>query len=274
MEEERVYKVYMHINLINDKKYIGITKQEVEKRWRNGLGYIGCHRFYNAIQKYGWHNFKHMVLFDRLTKSEAEEIEIELIKYHNTTDENFGYNIQNGGNAIGTHNSLTKIKISNSNKGKKHSEETKVKLSKIAKQRYKNIENHPLFGKKHTKETKQKISLAHKGKKTWNSGLKNCFSKETLDKISKSLTGKKLSEETKKKMSESRKGKLAGDKNPMYGKKSALCKHSKKVFCKETGEIFDNMTEASKKLNISLGLVSLCCNNKVKTAKNFHLMFV
>lgn len=43
---------------------------------------------------------------------------------------------------------------------------------------------------------------------------KRQITKETREKISKALTGKRLSEETKKKISESRKGKRVGDENP------------------------------------------------------------
>lgn len=39
------------------KKYIGQTKQKVEKRWNRGKGYKTSSKFYNAINKYGWDNF-------------------------------------------------------------------------------------------------------------------------------------------------------------------------------------------------------------------------
>lgn len=32
------YKLYCFTNLINGKQYVGITKQDVLKRWKNGKG--------------------------------------------------------------------------------------------------------------------------------------------------------------------------------------------------------------------------------------------
>lgn len=90
------YKVYYHKNKINGKYYIGITKKEnPEKRWRKGEGNKNQF-FYKAIQKYGWDNFEHKILFDGLTIKEAKEKEIELIKKYNTLAPN-GYNIGRGG---------------------------------------------------------------------------------------------------------------------------------------------------------------------------------
>ena len=58
MSNKNNYIVYMHINKINNKKYIGITSKKPEKRWRkDGEGYKTSPHFYNSIKKYGWDNF-------------------------------------------------------------------------------------------------------------------------------------------------------------------------------------------------------------------------
>ena len=91
------YKVYKHTNIINNKVYIGITKQEPKRRWQNGYGYIDNDYFYNSIKKYGWNNFKHEILFDNLTKEQAQEKEIELIEHYKSNNRNYGYNMSKGG---------------------------------------------------------------------------------------------------------------------------------------------------------------------------------
>ena len=70
---EIVWVVYCHINKINQKKYVGITSQTAQKRWKNGFGYTSSPHFYVAIQKYGWDNFEHVILFDGLTEQEAKQ---------------------------------------------------------------------------------------------------------------------------------------------------------------------------------------------------------
>lgn len=160
-KDEKKYIVYLH-TFPNNKVYVGITCQSVNKRWRNGKGYKNVqHKIVNAINKYGWDNVKHEILFTNLTKEEAEQKEIELIRKYNSTNSNYGYNIENGGNCCGTHSEETLKKMSLSNKGrfaneknpfygKKHSEKTRKLLSDIKK------------GTKISEETKRKIANSNK----------------------------------------------------------------------------------------------------------------
>lgn len=129
--ELKSYVVYCHTNILNGKKYIGITSEKPQRRWRNGDGYKNSLCFYSAIIKYGWNNFTHEILFDNLTQLEAEEKEIYLIQQYNTISPN-GYNIKLGGN-YGTHTESTKEKLRLVNLGKVHTIESRLKMSKSRK---------------------------------------------------------------------------------------------------------------------------------------------
>lgn len=154
-----MYTVYKHRNKINGKVYIGITMQQPEKRWgNNGINYKSSPHFYSAIQKYGWDNFDHVILFENLTHDEACLKEQELIKLYNSMDREFGYNSTSGGDIfimsekarkklshsmMGNKNGLghpcsdeKKRKISEAQKGRTFTEEHKQKLSGAAKQRH------------------------------------------------------------------------------------------------------------------------------------------
>lgn len=142
------YKLYIHTNIVNNKKYVGITCQELKRRFRkNGEGYKRCTLFYRAIKKYGWENFTYEVLFYKLDESEAKRLEIEFINKYKSNNKKYGYNIDNGGCGIG-----------------KVSKETRNKISKSLKNRLKHKENHPFYKKHHTDESKIKISKSKIGK--------------------------------------------------------------------------------------------------------------
>lgn len=94
----------------------------------------------------------------------------------------------------------------------KHTEETKLKMSKTR------------TGMKHAKETKLKIGLAHKGMKH-SYETKNFIS--SINKGNKNRLGKKHSEETKLKMSLTKTGKIITKEAKMNMKNSQLGrKHS------------------------------------------------
>ena len=117
-----MYTVYMHEHRENGKKYIGITSQDVYKRWGNGKNYRPTSYFRNAVEKYGWDMFRHEILYTDLTYEEACRLEGELIAKYRTNEREFGYNNSVGGEvgSLGNHHKLseeTKRKMSIAKKG-------------------------------------------------------------------------------------------------------------------------------------------------------------
>lgn len=97
-QDNKKYIIYKHTNLKNNKIYIGQTCQKPQNRWgKEGAGYKG-QMFYSAIQKYGWNNFSHEILYTNLSLEEANYKEAELIQKYQTTNPQYGYNIEKGGN--------------------------------------------------------------------------------------------------------------------------------------------------------------------------------
>lgn len=162
------YYVYMHKNKINGKVYIGKTNN-FKRRWRcNGISYKPDkdknqnRPFWNAICKYGWDNFEHIILFEGLTDAEACEKEKELIIKYDSRKKEYGYNVAEGGNGGKIYKEHPK-----GFKGHKHDERTR----KIQSETMKKVnelglntnwkDGHPkgMKGKKHSEETKKKMTL-------------------------------------------------------------------------------------------------------------------
>ena len=151
------YYVYKHTNKINNKVYIGITRQKPTARWKgNGVGYKpkkeNTSRLYNAILKYGWNNFNHEILYSGLSKEQAEEKEIELIAKYKSDQQEYGYNIDHGGNATGKMSESTIQKLIEIHKDK---EKNKIRYQKISEARK---------GMVFSEEHKKHLSEAKKGK--------------------------------------------------------------------------------------------------------------
>lgn len=175
--------VYMILNNINNKKYIGLTTGTLDFRWRRhkSLAVQGCQRpIYNALRKYGVENFTVSQIGKAETREQIGFLEQMYIRVFETTDKTFGYNITAGGE--GVHG------IPAWNKGKKLSPEYRAKLSEAHK------------GKSPSAETRLKMSLAGKGRKM--DPEKFRWSDERKEAYSKSQTGNKVhSEKTKQKIS-------------------------------------------------------------------------
>lgn len=175
--KERKYCVYMHVNKVNNKVYVGQTCN-LSKRWsNNGAKYLERvndkykhPRFGPALAKYGWDGFDHIIVVRNITKQEADNKEKELIAFYNTTDKQYGYNCTTGGD------------------GWIPNEDQRKRSSEAAKLRFKNKENHPRYGVLHTEESKKKMSASTKGENHPNWGKH--LSQQTRNKISSSQLGK------------------------------------------------------------------------------------
>jgi len=166
------YILYKHINKSNQKQYIGMTNN-IERRWRcNGIEYKPSkkenqnRKFWNAIQKYGWDNFEHIIILENLTFDEAIQKEIEYIELLKTTNRKYGYNISSGGNGGKIYQEHPKGML-----GKQQTDYQKESHKKWASVKENNCmtngqvvwgktHNHPkgMLGKTHSGEYKKQVS--------------------------------------------------------------------------------------------------------------------
>lgn len=266
---KKEYIVYMHKNKINGKVYVGITKQKPKNRWNYGNGYLNSGHFIKAIRKYGWNNFEHIILYEKLTLFEAEQKEIELIAKYKSNNQKYGYNIENGGHCnIMTEE--TKDKIRKKAIGRKMSDEFKEKC------RINNI------GRKATEETKNKMSKSQLGKhgiktnqydlegnfiKTWNSA-REASKYYNIDEGNITQCCRKRSKSCNGFI-----WRYYNDKEKI--KKYFIKKTTKKVVCINNNVIYNSIKEASEKLNVSRNKISLICNNhkKYKSVKGLRFKF-
>ena len=89
---------YYILTFPNGKKYVGLSKVPVERRWEcaRTQAYRKNARLYAAIQEYGWENVQKEVYYDQLTLSSARNLETTLIIALRTCEEAFGYNLTYG----------------------------------------------------------------------------------------------------------------------------------------------------------------------------------
>ena len=197
--------IYCIKNIITNKLYIG-SSINIENRislHKNMLKNNKHHstKLQHSYNKHGENNFLFEIIeeCDENLLLEKEQNYIDILNSFND-----GYNCSKNS--------------SNPMLGRKHSEESKIKMSKSQ-----SGENHPLFGKNLSAEHKEKLRLAGLGR-IQSELTKQLISKnqkgkklkpEQIQKIIDSHTGKKLTENHKNKISES----MKGEKNHFYGKK-------------------------------------------------------
>lgn len=89
------WTIYKHVSP-NGKVYVGISTN-IKRRWAASGYYYHLSNtiFSNALNKYGWDSFQHIIIQEGLTKEEACNMEKELIAYYKA--KNMSYNITDGG---------------------------------------------------------------------------------------------------------------------------------------------------------------------------------
>lgn len=241
--------IYETINMITGHKYIGRHGRSGDSNDPDDSWYLGSGVAINdAIEKYGKENFRRIIIDPGpLTLKEAiakESYYLELYdcennpNYYNLTNTSHeGYPVLKGENhpMYGVH----RYGKDNPMYGKHHTEETKKKLSNIAKERPIEIKEKffkSTLGRSLSEEHKEKLRIASIGNKY--------------------SLGYKHSDEHNKKISES----LKGENNPMYGKTSAMKgRHHtedsiEKIRKANLGRVFSEETiEKMRKNNIGEG---------------------
>lgn len=94
--------LYMITNRINNKKYIGITTNSLDYRWRHHLYAVnrGSNtKLAKAIRKYGKANFDIKLLKTTNSKKKLRDLEIKYINHYNSVEK--GYNSVIGGCCLG-----------------------------------------------------------------------------------------------------------------------------------------------------------------------------
>ena len=166
----------MHTNKINNKVYVGITSKSVKQRWgKDGYKYKSNKHFWNAICKYGWDNFEHIIFMENLTPEDACHIEQLLIALYNANNAEYGYNLSSGGE--------------NGFYGCHHSEEQKRRQSESMKGLYTG-ENNPMYG------ISPKERMDETTYDNWKKNIQERMSSEDIkEKLRQANIGKKYSDE-------------------------------------------------------------------------------
>lgn len=219
----------------------------------------------HIVEKEGKENIL-IELIPAKSEEDAFKLEIEYIEKYRQLYQLC--NIVDGGSGVSGLKHIvseeTKQKMSIAAQGKKHSEESKRKMSEI----HKNISN----------ETRQKMSNAQKGKKRSLEAIAKSaekrkghkVSEETRKKIGLANTGKKHSEETKQKLSLKHKGKQLSEETKQKmaltrtGENNPFSKLTWKIV-KEIREKYNsgNYTQKQLEREYSTKQINKIVNNKI-----------
>jgi len=220
--------VYETINLINGKKYIGVHKIPNGYDYYLGSGVL----LTKAIKKYGKNSFKRKTLLIISSLLEAHYYERKLITSEIIKSPDY-YNIARGGYGgnIGSGSA------------------------------------NPFYGKKHSSETRKRMSKIQRNKEFTIEGMNN------LREAGRARVGYKHSDKSKEKMRMAQLGNKASLKTKEKLRISHLGANSRSrvIICVETGDEYVTSVEAAVCVGIKAPHnIRLVCQGIRKTAGGYH----
>jgi group I intron endonuclease len=186
--------IYKITNITNGKAYIGLTTKDVCPRWKahisNAFTKNIQYYLYKSMRKYGVDSFKVETLYEAVNLRELIAVEKGLIAQYGTMFCANGYNQSSGGE---------------SRSGVKLTDATKAKLSIASKKQFL-LCGHPMEGKKHTSESRVKMSCSAK-----NRPIGKSMPREAVESSRQKRTGIKRTPEQCAKIAAGRVGRGLGN---------------------------------------------------------------
>lgn len=245
-------KVYCITNLVNGKKYVGITRFNVKARLAQHV-YKSKNNpktlLHKAIAKYGSDNF----IVEEIAScvgdwSEAERLVIQSI--------NPAYNMTNGGEiTVGKRvpREIVEI-IIRKNTGKKRTPEQ----NKANSERRKLQMQDPVLRQKAI----DSLRKAH--------ARRSEFEPKRLEGIRRAALEGKMSRQ----MTDERKARQLANLNTKEAKEKMAVSKRKKVLCIDTGVVYNSLIEAGKKTGIDFTGISKVCLGKLKTIHKLRFKYL
>lgn len=143
--------IYKFTNITNGKVYVGQTRKRLRDRLADHIWQMKnnpCY-FHKALQKYGISNFDIEILEECDNIKDLNTLEIYWIDFYESTNRDKGYNLTKGGSG-------KKLYINGKKYEHKDSEETRLKKSNSAKQKWKDED----YRKRYKESRKDYIKIA------------------------------------------------------------------------------------------------------------------